>query len=100
MMDAAIADAFALFGWTGAQWSRKYEGPLKRATGRQRTSLREVWEAQGRREERPKPIAVEDACDKFISDAEARELRELTLYKISAAPGLCRRIRSCCRGGI
>jgi integrase/recombinase XerD len=40
-----------------------------------------LWEAEGRREERPKPILVKDACDKFISDAEARGLREPTLYK-------------------
>jgi len=40
-----------------------------------------VWEAEGRREERPEPIAVKNACDKFISDAEARGLREPTLYK-------------------
>ncbi|MDQ1411102.1 MAG: integrase/recombinase XerD [Acidobacteriaceae bacterium] len=39
-----------------------------------------LWEAEGRREERPKPIAVKEACDKFISDAEARGLREPTLY--------------------
>jgi integrase/recombinase XerD len=40
-----------------------------------------LWEAEGRREERPKPIAVKDACNKFISDAEARGLREPTVYK-------------------
>ncbi len=40
-----------------------------------------LWEAEGRREERPKPIGVKDACDKFISDAEARGLREPTVYK-------------------
>ncbi|SRR5258707_1965325 len=39
------------------------------------------WEADGKREERPAPIAVKDACDKFISDAEARGLREPTVYK-------------------
>jgi integrase/recombinase XerD len=39
------------------------------------------WEAEGRREEAPKPILVKEACDKFISDAEARGLREPTLYK-------------------
>jgi hypothetical protein len=40
-----------------------------------------LWEAEGRREDRPKPIGVKDACDKFISDAEARGLREPTAYK-------------------
>jgi site-specific recombinase XerD len=40
-----------------------------------------IWEAEGKREERPKPISVTDACDKFISHAEARGLREPTLYK-------------------
>ena len=40
-----------------------------------------LWEAEGRREEKTKPITVKDACDKFISDAEARGLREPTLYK-------------------
>src|SRR5262245_46580570 len=39
------------------------------------------WEAAGRREERPAPIGVKEACDKFISDSEARGLREPTLYK-------------------
>ena len=39
------------------------------------------WEAEVRREERPKPIGAKDACDKFLSDAEARGLREPTLYK-------------------
>jgi hypothetical protein len=40
-----------------------------------------LWEAEGRREEQPKPIGVKDACDKFISDADARGLREPTVYK-------------------
>jgi hypothetical protein len=40
-----------------------------------------LCEADGRREERPKPIGVKDACDKFIFDAEARGLREPTVYK-------------------
>ncbi|MGB2664981.1 MAG: hypothetical protein WAK48_13315 [Candidatus Acidiferrum sp.] len=31
--------------------------------------------------QRPIPIAVIEACDKFISDAEARALREPTVYK-------------------
>jgi integrase/recombinase XerD len=39
------------------------------------------WEAEGKREERPAPIRVKQACDKFISDAEARGLREPTVYK-------------------
>src|SRR5579859_1004647 len=39
------------------------------------------WEAEGKKDERPAPILVRDACDKFISDAEARGLREPTLYK-------------------
>jgi integrase/recombinase XerD len=39
------------------------------------------WEAEGKRDERPAPVLVKEACDKFISDAEARGLREPTLYK-------------------
>lgn len=39
------------------------------------------WEADGKREERPAPIALKEACEKFISDAEARGLREPTVYK-------------------
>ncbi len=39
------------------------------------------WEAEGKLKERPVPITVKEACDKFISDAEARGLREPTLYK-------------------
>ena len=39
------------------------------------------WEAEGKKDERPAPILVKDACDKFIADAEARGLREQTLYK-------------------
>jgi integrase/recombinase XerD len=41
------------------------------------------WEADGRASNDPKqePITVKEACDKFIADAEARGLREPTLYK-------------------
>ncbi|MGH9681207.1 MAG: tyrosine-type recombinase/integrase, partial [Candidatus Acidiferrales bacterium] len=41
------------------------------------------WEADGRAasEPKPEPITINDACDKFIADAEARGLRESTLYK-------------------
>jgi hypothetical protein len=31
--------------------------------------------------EKPKSPTVEQACDKFLADAKARELREATLYK-------------------
>ena len=39
------------------------------------------WEAVGSRDVRPAPIGVKEACDKFISDSEARGLREPTIYK-------------------
>jgi len=39
------------------------------------------WEAEGQRVEKPKPLSVKEACDKFLVDAEARNLREPTLYK-------------------
>jgi len=29
------------------------------------------WEADGKRDERPVPIAVKEACDRFVLDAEA-----------------------------
>jgi integrase len=32
-------------------------------------------------QEKPKPPPIEQACDKFLADAKARELREPTLYK-------------------
>jgi integrase/recombinase XerD len=40
-----------------------------------------AWEAEEQRVEEAQPITVKDACDKFIADAEARGLREPTLYK-------------------
>jgi integrase/recombinase XerD len=41
------------------------------------------WEADGKvsSDPKPEPISVKSACDKFIEDAEARGLREPTLYK-------------------
>ena len=39
------------------------------------------WEAEGQQIEKPKPLTVKEACDKFLVDAEARNLREPTLYK-------------------
>ena len=39
------------------------------------------WEAEGQRIEKPMPLTVKEACDKFLADAEARNLREPTLYK-------------------
>ena len=39
------------------------------------------WEAEGQRIEKPRPLTVKEACDKFLADAEARNLREPTLYK-------------------
>ncbi|HEV2196056.1 MAG TPA: tyrosine-type recombinase/integrase [Candidatus Acidoferrum sp.] len=39
------------------------------------------WEAEGQLNEKPKPLTVKEACDKFLVDAEARNLREPTLYK-------------------
>ena len=39
------------------------------------------WEAEGQRIEKPKPLTFKEACDKFLVDAEARNLREPTLYK-------------------
>ena len=39
------------------------------------------WEAEGQQIEKPKPLTVKEACDKFLVDAGARNLREPTLYK-------------------
>jgi len=39
------------------------------------------WEAEGQRVEEAPPITIKEACDKFMADAEARGLREPTLYK-------------------
>src|SRR6267142_169117 len=39
------------------------------------------WEAEGQRAEEAPPITIKEACDKFMADAEARGLREPTLYK-------------------
>jgi len=39
------------------------------------------WEAEGQRVEEAQPLKVKEACDKFMADAEARGLREPTLYK-------------------
>src|SRR5260370_41847382 len=38
-------------------------------------------EAEGQRVEKPRPLTFKEACDKFVADAEARNLREPTLYK-------------------
>src|ERR1035441_7556635 len=39
------------------------------------------WEAEGQQVKEAQPITVKEACDKFMADAEARGLREPTLYK-------------------
>lgn len=41
------------------------------------------WEADGKASNdlKPEPVTVKSACDEFIADAEARGLREPTLYK-------------------
>jgi integrase/recombinase XerD len=39
------------------------------------------WEADGQRVEEAQPVTLKEGCDKFIADAEARGLREPTLYK-------------------
>jgi integrase/recombinase XerD len=39
------------------------------------------WEAEGRRVEEAQPTTVKEACGKFMADAEARGLREPSLYK-------------------
>jgi hypothetical protein len=39
------------------------------------------WEADGKLIEKPTPLTLKEGCDKFIADAEARNLREPTLYK-------------------
>src|ERR1700722_6068977 len=39
------------------------------------------WEAEGERVEEAQPIIEKEGCDKFMADAEARGLREPTLYK-------------------
>ena len=39
------------------------------------------WEADGKLSEKPAPLTVAEACDEFIVDAEAQNLREPTLYK-------------------
>ncbi len=39
------------------------------------------WEAEGQHVEKPKPLTLKEACERFLVDAEARNLREPTLYK-------------------
>jgi integrase/recombinase XerD len=41
------------------------------------------WEARGSKKEKPKdePVTIDHACNEFLRDAGARELREPTLYK-------------------
>jgi integrase/recombinase XerD len=39
------------------------------------------WEAEGRQVQTEAPITVDQACDEFLVDAEARKLREATLEK-------------------
>ncbi len=39
------------------------------------------WEAEGQPTQEEQPVSVKEACDKFVADAEARNLREPTLYK-------------------
>jgi integrase/recombinase XerD len=40
------------------------------------------WEADGKKEPEPaEPITIEHACNEFLKDAKARELKEPTLYK-------------------
>ncbi|PYV66756.1 MAG: hypothetical protein DMG96_41410 [Acidobacteria bacterium] len=41
------------------------------------------WEARGSRKEKQvgEPVTIQHACDQFLRDAAARELREPTLYK-------------------
>ena len=41
------------------------------------------WEAEGTGslETKPEPVVIEEACEAFLRDAEARNLREPTLYK-------------------
>ena len=51
------------------------------------------WEAEGKREERSKPIVVKDACDKFISDAEARGFASLRCISIGSCFASCRTSR-------
>lgn len=39
------------------------------------------WEAEGERPEEPEAVTIERACQLFLEDATARNLREPTLYK-------------------
>ncbi len=44
-------------------------------------SLVRQWEAEGEVKQQSEPMTVKGACDEFLQDAQARGLREPTLYK-------------------
>ncbi len=56
----------------------KFGSPCASAIG---SAHKNLYDSGKQRVEQPKPLTVKEACDKFIADAEARNLREPTLYK-------------------
>ncbi len=65
---------------------RERHNPMRRETVRDWEKAQEIvreWEAEGEMNHKPQndPLTVQQACDKFVADAEARNLREATIYK-------------------
>ena len=56
---------------------------LKTRDWQKATETVREWEARGtiKEETHDQPVTIQHACDEFIRDAQARELREPTLYK-------------------
>ncbi len=66
-------------GFLGGQEIRKSLG--LRDWTRAQDKVRE-WEAENRQTiEQPQPVAISEAAEKFLADAEARRLNESTVYK-------------------
>jgi hypothetical protein len=88
-----------LKGWPHGSEGRKYrrcrcpiwaDGFLNGVEIRESLDLRDwekaqqrirEWEAEGRQVQTEPPMTVDQACDEFLVDAEARKLREATLEK-------------------
>jgi site-specific recombinase XerD len=67
-------------GFIGAEEIRKSTG-LRDWENAQ--ALVREWEAEGKpiQEPTPDPVAIKEACEAFLQDARARNLREKTIYK-------------------
>jgi integrase/recombinase XerD len=65
-------------GFLGREETRKSLGTRNWEKGQE--VIRE-WEAQGSQGREPEPITINQAWDEFLSDAQARNLEDRTLYK-------------------